>query len=62
MADGYRGSSPSWLRSIKSSEQAREKVKSLATAITEGKRPPHDADDEEEARPVDPPAAASGQR
>lgn len=50
MADGYRGSSPSWFRTVKSSRDAREKVKTLANAISEGKRPPHDDEEEEQEK------------
>jgi len=46
---GYRGSSPSWLRTLRESSDTRKKVKSLATAIAEGKResaPNHSEADE----------------
>jgi hypothetical protein len=51
--EAYRGSSPSWLRTLKESVNARRKVKSLATAIAEGKRQ-DDVQHEEEERQTPP--------
>lgn len=46
---GYKGSSSSWFRTVKQSQDARQKVKDLASAIASGKQQPKTKEETEPA-------------
>lgn len=57
MGDEYRGSSPSWFRTVRASRDTKEKVKSLASAIQDGRKPDEERQDPKEPDDARPSAA-----